>query len=480
MIRLLFLVHRYLGIGVGFVLLLWCLSGFVMMYVQFPELDGRARLAIAPALELAECCEFPANPGLSAVPFTYARLEMLDARTPVLRAGLPQAAALNIDVRLGREYLSTEDLGDDVHIAADFRARELGPGPTTGPELVGTDQWTITAEYNPHRPLLKYSAEDEAGTQWYVSGKSGEIVLVTTARQRIWNYLGAIVHWLYPSLLRSNTALWSQTVIWLSLLGGFLTITGLYIGIMQFGRRRSGKFSPYRGLGLWHHYAGLVFGVITLIWVLSGTLSMNPWGLLEGEGSALERDNLRGGHLNWTQIREVLQRATRHTWPQDTVRLELIKLLDEPYLVATQRSGQQTRYSPDTFAPALLDTTQWQALSVGLLGATPALESTLLNSEDAYYYDHRRAVILPVYRIRSDDEQKRIYYLSGNTGELILKVDNGSRWYRWLFTGLHSADFFAALRSRPLWDMVMWLFLIGTTLVCGTGTWMAVRRLRRT
>ena len=475
--RLLFLIHRYLGIGVGFVLLLWCLSGFVMMYVQFPELDAKARYAIAPQLDLTLCCQFPSNPGLSAVPFTHATLLMLDAKTPALRAGLPRASALNIDLREGREFSNTSELNASTEIATDFSRRQLNGALYSGPELLTTDQWTITAEYNPHRPLQKYSAQDRAGTQWYVSGKTGEIVLVTTASQRGWNYVGAIVHWLYPSLLRRNTALWSQTVIWLSLLGGFLTVTGLYIGITQFGRRRSGKFSPYSGLALWHHYVGLVFGVITLIWVASGTVSMNPWGLWEGESAFEESEALSGGHLNWSEIRDVMQLATQASWPSDLVQLDLIKLAGTSYLVSTMRDGQQVRYASSNFEVAPLDLVQLKTLEQSLLGQTPIIESTLLVEEDAYYYDHHQALDFPVYRIRTADDQRRVYYLNGTTGELVLKIDSGARWYRWLFTGLHSADFAAGLRIRPFWDILMWLFLLGTTAVCATGTWMAVRRL---
>src|SRR6185503_2543634 len=40
-----------------------------------------------------------------------------------------------------------------------------------------------------------------------------------------------------------------------------------------------------RGWKLWHHYAGLIFGLFTLTWVTSGLLTMNPWGLLESSAS---------------------------------------------------------------------------------------------------------------------------------------------------------------------------------------------------
>ena len=66
-------------------------------------------------------------------------------------------------------------------------------------------------------------------------------------------------------------------------------MTGLYIGVRQLLRRPDGRWSPYDGFNLWHHVAGLVFGVLTLSWILSGLLSMNPWGLLEGAGGEQER-----------------------------------------------------------------------------------------------------------------------------------------------------------------------------------------------
>src|SRR5690554_4256078 len=65
MLKLLFLTHRYLGIGLGFVMLLWCLSGFVMMYKPYPELNQQEQLATLPPLDLTGCCTVPAKPGES-------------------------------------------------------------------------------------------------------------------------------------------------------------------------------------------------------------------------------------------------------------------------------------------------------------------------------------------------------------------------------------------------------------------------------
>lgn len=478
MIRFLFLLHRYLGIAVGFVLLLWCLSGFVMLYMPFPEMDARSSATIAPPLNLGECCAFPDNPGLSAVPFTFARVEMLDDRTPVLRAGLPQAAALKIDLRKGREFDDLAALGNDVDIAGHFSRRLLDGALVSGPERIQQDQWTITAEYHPHRPLWKYTATDEAGTQWYVSGMTGEVVLVTTRRERLWNYAGAVVHWLYPVVLRQHTALWSQTVIYLSLIGGFLTLTGLFIGVRQFRCRRSGRYSPYTGWALWHHYSGLVFGVVTLLWVVSGTLSMNPWGLLEGEGRAVETEALRGGYLNWSDIRRTLLSAREQTLPEGAVKLELTKQAGEPVLIMTLKDGNRIRLNPNDFKNEPVSESQLQALAARLPGGAERQQIALLQKEDGYYYNRQQALELPVLRIQAQDDERRLYYLSASTGELLLKVDAGARAYRWWFIGLHRGDFLAILRQTPIRDLFLWGFLLGATMVCASGTWMAIRRLR--
>jgi hypothetical protein len=68
-----------------------------------------------------------------------------------------------------------------------------------------------------------------------------------------------------------------------------LHIIGLYLGIVQFKRGRDGRLSPYRGLFYWHHLSGLVFGVVTLAFVASGVVSMNPWGFLDGGAEASGR-----------------------------------------------------------------------------------------------------------------------------------------------------------------------------------------------
>jgi hypothetical protein len=94
-----------------------------------------------------------------------------------------------------------------------------------------------------HAPLYKASFADERGTVLYVSGLTGEVVQDTHRSERFWNWLGAVPHWLYFTVLRQDGALWSQVVIWTSLLGTFLTLTGIYVGIRMYGAASASRRS---------------------------------------------------------------------------------------------------------------------------------------------------------------------------------------------------------------------------------------------
>ena len=43
--------------------------------------------------------------------------------------------------------------------------------------------------------------------------RTGEVVLDTTRSERGWNLAGSVLHWIYPTILRRNWALWDG-VVW--------------------------------------------------------------------------------------------------------------------------------------------------------------------------------------------------------------------------------------------------------------------------
>jgi hypothetical protein len=256
-------------------------------------------------------------------------------------------------------------------------------------------------------------------------------------------------------------------------------MTGLYIGLHHLMRRPPGRFSLYEGCNLWHHLAGLVFGVFTLTWVLSGLLSMNPWGWLEGGGAARERELLRGSHgISGAEMRAVLD-ALAAARLSGAVSIKMAPFNGHAYFVASGADGTRQRLNLNGVPTPLSEADL--AYAAGALGETSGIgRLELLNREDEYYFGHHRdAAPLPVYRIVLPDDSATRYYIDPVSGELLGKIDPGARGYRWLHQGLHRLDFSASMRARPRWDILMLLLMSGVTMVCVTGTCLGCRRLLR-
>jgi hypothetical protein len=467
MARLILLLHRYLGIAVGALMVMWCLSGVVMMYVSYPALRETVRLEHLQPIAWRDCCKVGDAPSAG---FSLERIwiEMLDGR-PVLFSG-DDTRPIDLSTGSWAEGISAEQAAD---VAKRFAAGD-SPAALRLLGLMDRDQWTVSGEFNSERPLYRFDLGDGAGTELYVSSRSGRAVQMTTARERFWNWLGAVPHWLYFTELRRQPKIWSDVVIFTSLLGCFLAGVGLYLGIRQLLARPAGRWSPYVGFNLWHHIAGLVFGIFALTWVLSVLLSMNPWGWLQGAGAQAESTAIEGApRSSAADLAVVLQNlASAHP---SAVSLKAAPLNDELYFIAGGAGGERLRLNARG-APAPLGGTELNFLVHALSGDGTPGAPQLLRQEDSYYFSHHRELAaLPVYRLVLASGTR--YYLDSVSGMLVAKLDAGSRAYRWLHEGLHRLDFAAGLRSRPQWDLIMLLLMSGVTVLCVTGTYLGYRRL---
>jgi hypothetical protein len=452
--RLLFLVHRYLGIGIGLLMAVWCLSGIVMMYVDYPDFPESERIGSLPALDWN-----------------------LDGRC-VLRLSAADQPARLIDLETG-DGVGKVSARSAATVATSYVAHSGMPSDVPAPIMVARDQWTVSGEFNKDRPLYRFDLRDPEHTQLYISSTSGKAVQVTTAPQRFWNWLGAVPHWLYPTVLRQHVAAWSQLVIWTSLIGVFLTLTGLYIGIRQYWLgRHSNLISPYRGIMFLHHVPGLLFGVLLLTWVGSGLLSMNPWGALESVGVGEAFHALYGEAPQWRDVQALLRQIHSDDLPGDTVSISSALLNGKAFAVATGADGRRKRYGVQGGLAGLSDA-EIDAAAARLGNASAGKSWILLKREDEYHYSHgRQHAQLPAIRITVASDDPLDYYLDPVTGKLIDLIDTNARWYRWLHYSLHRLDF-QVLRSRPLWDVVLLVLLIGASTIALTGTWIGIRRLTR-
>lgn len=468
--RAIFLVHRWLGIVLSLLMAVWALSGVVMMYVSFPETTVQERLSGLEPLNLADCCANGAMPQGDG--YVSASLEMLQGR-PILRLSDDRGSWM---VDPGDGMVPVVDVQSAGEIARDHRLRLDAAEAMYGTDRIDRDQWTVYGRFRQYHPLYRVSFADDAGTTLYVSGATGEVVQDTTAYERFWNWLGAVPHWLYFTAFREQQGLWYNSVVYASLLGVFLTVTGIYIGIRQYGR--GARRIPYRGWAWWHHVTGLAFGLFTLTWVASGLFSMNPWGWMEGEGPNREMAALAGGSISGEDIGQLVFALRDH--PQSgIVRAELSIQDGTAWAILSDGEGTRRRARLADLSPAVLDDAQLADLAGRAKPGIPVATQELITEPDAYHYGHHDAVVLPAWRVIYADAQQTRLYFDPATGELINKVDAGSRAFRWFHLGLHRLDFAQSLRARPVWDVVMLPLMLGVSFLCLIGFVVGVIRLKR-
>jgi uncharacterized iron-regulated membrane protein len=469
------LAHRYLGIAVGLLMVMWFASGLVMMYVPYPQVAGAERLRFQEPIAWAACCKF----GTLADQAEIVRVQLENhLGVPAARVRVRGQADSLLDLSLGARV----PIGEDTARAAAHAAAPniIGqPATIIGYDQVPFDQFTLGRAQR-DRPLHRFKFDDPERTTIYVSGTTGQVVMWITSSQRFWNWLGTIPHFLYFESLRTQQQLWSQTVIWTSLLGTFLTVLGLVLGIGRFKGGRNGRLSPYRGWFYWHHMVGLAFGLFTLAWVFSGLVSMNPWGFLESRGRG-DATAAQGSLPTWGDIRASIATLRSHASLSNVVSLTTAPLNGRLLWMATFDDGTVARLDAmGNTAPLTIP--ELEPVVARIAGIHGVLEQRLVNDEDDYYYPRQRRrfeqVVLPVYRVIINDDEQTRYYLNPNTGDIVQRVDAAGRWRRWLFSGLHRLDFAAWMRARPFRDVMMWLTLLGGLAASGTGMYLGMRRVQ--
>jgi len=278
-------VHRWLGVGLCLLFLIWFVSGIGMMYWSYPRVSATDRLEHLPVLDVSRV-----------------KLSVLDAYGHVPFKRQPDQITLRMHngrpayrFRIGRQqtvvYADDGEKLDGVSAEQALHIVSQWTGVSTNEAALDTirveDQWTVSGEFRALRPLYKFTWP--AGDEVYVSSVSGEVVQQTTRASRWGAYLGAIPHWLYFTPLRKDGSLWSKVVIWSSGVSTFAAVIGLIVGVWMYSPsqrfRHDGRPSsiPYHGQKRLHTNFGLFFGLLACSWAFSGMLSMDPFPINDSD-----------------------------------------------------------------------------------------------------------------------------------------------------------------------------------------------------
>ncbi len=469
----LYLTHRWIGIVTCLFFAMWFISGVVMMYVAFPGLSDKERLAALPDIVWEKARLSPDDAMKAAGSTRYPRelrLTML-ADEPVY---------LINDWRNKRQTISAVD-GRTIGDVSEQQALAIASHHPANKsarleEMIDRDQWSVVARYDPLRPFYLIDLGDDAGTKLYVSSRSGEIALDTNRTERVWNWLGSIPHWIYPTILRKDQPLWRQVILWSSGTCLVVGITGIWIGILRIRlkqRYTSGNITPYRGWMAWHHVTGLIGGAFILTWMFSGWLSVNPGQYFTDRNTGREMLQRYGGHDAAT-IAAKLPAAQ-----SGAVEARFVWLDGSPLMITKSRSGAQSVMDAVTGTASVLPQDRLWTAAAKLLPSAQMTAKIELEDYDSYWYAHHRERELPVLRAIFDDEAQTWIHISPITGDILGQVDASRRSYRWWFNALHSFDFQLLLKYRPAWDIVVIALSILGTIVSVSGVVVGWRYLKR-
>lgn len=492
--RWMFLIHRWLGIAVCLFFAMWFVSGIVMVYVGYPKLTHAERLAHLPALDTASGLLGPAQAlqaGDVHGPLTDLRLAVASGGRVVYLA-VPQTAhraerhgaakTVVVDARTG-ERLQSFGAAWAKASAAAF----AGPGVAVQHlDTIDEDAFTHTRSLDPHRPLHRLQLDDAAGTLLYVSSSTGEVVRDAPRVERAWNYVGSWIHWLY--MFRGGTldAHWADIVNWLSIVCTAVAITGTVVGVWRwrFTRPyRSGARTPYPSRMMrWHHVTGLLFAAITLTWIFSGLMSMNPWKVFDSGAEPLRVEAMQGGALT-VAAQEALPQRLLQAAGKDIRELRWTRVLGQVTVLAQGMTGKPRLLDAQTAQPRAVDESALRSAAASLLPAS-VQRIERLDHYDLHYYaraDHTMTggadKPLPILRVVFDDPHASWVHLDAQTGAVLGRTDKGRRASRWLFAMLHSWDWLPLLDRRPLWDVLLVALSVGGAFLSITGVVIAWRRL---
>jgi hypothetical protein len=468
---------------------MWFFSGVVMMYVGYPKLTPWERLGALPELDPSDCCV-----DLDRVIAVAGGNERTMSVRLTTVAGAPRFVATfekkrraAIDARTG---VAIVRITPTAAIASATAFSHGATGEYDG--AIDEDAWTHSRALDGDRPLHRIWMSDAEQTLLYVSGTTGEVVRDANRTERIWNWVGTWIHWLYMFRGGAFDASYKEIMTYLPLAATLLAITGLVVGLLRWrfrGVYKSGSKSPYREpFARWHHLCGLVFGLVSTTWVFSGSMSANPWRIFDSpvrmNGDAYSGAQLSASLFSLDAARAIEIFRAAGFRPRE---LEWRALDGAGYYIAYDGSGATRALEGQAGATpfVLFPLEQLQRAAARLLDA-PVKETTFLTSYDSYYYSRAPHTMtgesvkrLPVLRVAFDDLQQSLIHIDPYTSAPIDKLDERRRMRRWLFAFLHSFDWPPLLAARPAWDVLLIFLSLGGFGLSITGIVLGRRRVSR-
>ncbi|MCO7462649.1 PepSY domain-containing protein [Stenotrophomonas geniculata] len=482
-----YLVHRWLGIGGCLLMLLWFVSGMVMLFIGYPKLTPGERLAALPVLGDARDLQ-----GLSVLPAAV-QAEPEAVALTTLRGASAYVVRTGSNVGVWSAVTGQALLPVSAQRAEASAAQFAGGQAFVGAMRVDEDRWTHSRALDVHRPLYRVEVGGTQPGDLYVSSHTGEVVLDAPRVQQRWNYVGAWLHWLYFLRMQSVDPVWTWVVIVLSALCTVAAVSGIVVGLWRWrfrGHYRSGAKTPYVEPWMrWHHLIGLVVSAFVFTWIFSGLMSMNPLGVFSSTREAIDSGRYRGGAaaVDGALGAPVALLATVDATRFKPVEVQWRRIGGELFAVLLDGQGDTRIVSQveGQLQVARQLPAAWLLQKVRAMSDAPVQGFVIRQAPDAYFYPRAPEAMngaavrrFPVAVVDFGDAEATRVYLDLATGDPLLTMGHRERVGRWLFYFLHSWDLPALLRQGTARLAVLLLLSLAGTALCATATVIGCRRLR--
>jgi len=440
--QLIKLLHRWTGLAMSFLFVVWFISGFIMIYHTFPK--------PRPQLYFHDLNSFSGHDSIQSPHELFSThkvssiiLEKVNDkavyRTPGRGVSVFDAASVN-----AIPPLSLTECAEIVRSNFSHPIEKVE-------ELNDFDQWIPWAHYKTHFPIQKFWLDDDKGTQVYVSSSSGTIVQETTLKSRVMAWLGAIPHWLYFKQLRLKAALWSDVVIGLSAIGCLACLSGFVLGFIRLKRFKRGakwnSITPFKKFWYrWHHISGFIFGFFVFTFILSGLMSLAdlPNWIVKKEKEINYYQLWNGSCLSSQQELIGFNKLIQQKDASSIKRIVCRKVMERTFYEVYQDTPDQSEcYIVDANKVKPLPPLTQLVIEKRMKELLPQKQYSIhfLRDYSHYYSVKKRVLPPPVYEIELDDTYGTTLFVHPQTGELLKVLNRSSKWQWWFYQGLHTFNF---------------------------------------